>query len=415
MDSDINENLPDNLSLKVWLCKNNHRLMDCPSFKNKSIFERRHSVKENKLCFNCLSKTHIVKDCKSSFICREQNCDKEHHTLLYEPPNVNLNNNLISDLCTENEYLQKEVSHLENIEHLSRPQLSCNKINKNPQQNNTTTYLQVLPLTVSYEDKELSVNALLDSGSDSTVISKSLADYLNLSGQEKEIQFSNAVSSTTKIKSKLVTFSISSGSHPGKINVKNAWIVENLNLPPNKIDNAEIKDKWPHLKDLNLDFSNTRDISILIGADMPTLHIDQEIRKGKPNEPITIKTILGWVLMGGKSEKISQSCNFKQVELTKPRYPIRVCRAFLGIRNIWYTSKADLTLLLKNEQKAIKVLEVTVEKTTDDHYSVGLLWKEHRPILPFNRDLAIMRLKFLENQFKRDPEFYKSYKNTVKD
>ena len=35
---------------------------------------------------------------------------------------------------------------------------------------------------------------------------------------------------------------------------------------------------------------------------MPTLHIRQEIRKGKPNEPIAIKTILGWVLMGGKLE-----------------------------------------------------------------------------------------------------------------
>ena len=42
---------------------------------------------------------------------------------------------------------------------------------------------------------------------------------------------------------KLVNFAISSGSHSGKINVKNAWIVENLNLPPNKIDNAEIKNK----------------------------------------------------------------------------------------------------------------------------------------------------------------------------
>ena len=36
---------------------------------------------------------------------------------------------------------------------------------------------------------------------------------------------------------------------------------------------------------------------------MPTLHIGQEIRKGKSNEPIAIKTILGWVLMEKKSEK----------------------------------------------------------------------------------------------------------------
>ena len=67
------------------------------------------------------------------------------------------------------------------------------------------------------------VNTLLDSGSDSTLISQSLADYVILNfKQEREIQFSNAVSSTTKIKSKLVNFSISSGSHPGKIYGKNA-------------------------------------------------------------------------------------------------------------------------------------------------------------------------------------------------
>ena len=50
-------------------------------------------------------------------------------------------------------------------------------------------------------------------------------------------------------------------------------------------------------------FSNSRNISILIGADMSTVYIGQEIRKGKPNEPIASKTILGWVLMGGTSAK----------------------------------------------------------------------------------------------------------------
>ena len=65
--------------------------------------------------------------------------------------------------------------------------------------------------------------------------------------------------------------------------------------------------------------------------------------------------------------------------------------------------------------KGYKSTRGTVEKMTDNHYSVGLLWKEHRPVLPFNRDLAIMRLNSLGNQFKKDPEFHKTYKNTMKD
>ena len=58
-------------------------------------------------------------------------------------------------------------------------------------------------------------------------------------------------------------------------------------------------------------FSNSRNISILIGADMSTVYIGQEIRKGKPNEPIASKTILGWVLIGREISKISQFSNFK--------------------------------------------------------------------------------------------------------
>ena len=120
-----------------------------PVFKNRSISERRQFVKENKLCLNCLSETHIVKDYKSSFIYRKKNYDKKHHTFLHEPPNVYVNNNVINDLYTGNEYLEREGLHLENIENLSKTELSCNKINKNSQQSNRTTCLQVLPLPVS--------------------------------------------------------------------------------------------------------------------------------------------------------------------------------------------------------------------------------------------------------------------------
>ena len=59
MDIDIDKNLSDNLSLKCWLCKNNHRLMDCLSLKDRSISERRQFVKEKKICFNYLSKTEL--------------------------------------------------------------------------------------------------------------------------------------------------------------------------------------------------------------------------------------------------------------------------------------------------------------------------------------------------------------------
>ena len=114
-------------------------------------------------------------------------------------------------------------------------------------------------------------------------------------------------------------------------------------------------------------------------------------QKRKPNEPIAIKTIFGWVLMGGKSEKYHNCVTSNKLNLQNLDTLSESVERFWELETFGTRPKADLTLLPKNEGKAIKVLEVTVAKTTDSHYSVGLLKKEHRPILPFNRDLAIMR------------------------
>ena len=146
-----------------------------------------------------------------------------------------------------------------------------------------------------------------------------------------------------------------------------------------------------HLKDVNLDFSNTTDTSILIDTDMTTLHIGQEIRKGKSNEPIAIKTIFGWVLMRGKSEKYHKCVTSNIMNLQNLDNLSQSVERFWELQTFGTRRKADLTLLPKNEGKTIKILEVTVAKTTGSHYSVGLLRKEQRPVLPFNGDLAIMR------------------------
>ena len=53
----------------------------------------------------------------------------------------------------------------------------------------------------------------------------------------------------------------------------------------------------------DIDFSNIDvdcDISILIGADKPVLHLYRDIRVGNENEPVALKTKLGWVILGGR-------------------------------------------------------------------------------------------------------------------
>ena len=73
-----------NKKFACWACKNDHKLMFCDEFLNKNVSDRKQFVIDRKLCSNCLSKNHHVKDSISEFTCRHESCGKKHHTLLHE-------------------------------------------------------------------------------------------------------------------------------------------------------------------------------------------------------------------------------------------------------------------------------------------------------------------------------------------
>jgi len=50
-----------------------HFLYHCPEFKTYSVPRRREYVRTNKLCFSCLSSTHMVDNCKSRYFVKNVN------------------------------------------------------------------------------------------------------------------------------------------------------------------------------------------------------------------------------------------------------------------------------------------------------------------------------------------------------
>ncbi|XP_049315627.1 uncharacterized protein LOC125779110 isoform X1 [Bactrocera dorsalis] len=63
------------------LCTRGHKLKSCEKFKKLNINERNNFVRSKRLCTNCLSHTHNLKNCKSKFNCLY--CHKRHHTMLH--------------------------------------------------------------------------------------------------------------------------------------------------------------------------------------------------------------------------------------------------------------------------------------------------------------------------------------------
>ena len=77
--SNTNHQLPKNKSstiasqrenkpkIKCWLCSDEHHVMDCDKFRLKSVDERKVIIKKESLCWNCMSKSHVSKDCVSKY------------------------------------------------------------------------------------------------------------------------------------------------------------------------------------------------------------------------------------------------------------------------------------------------------------------------------------------------------------
>ena len=66
------------------LCQDNHLLYYCPIFTGYDVAKRKEFVLANKLCLNCLKAHHLASECRSSYRCREENCQRKHNTLLHE-------------------------------------------------------------------------------------------------------------------------------------------------------------------------------------------------------------------------------------------------------------------------------------------------------------------------------------------
>jgi hypothetical protein len=70
-------------SVCVFCTKQGHAVYQCDAFAKASLKTKLATVRENKLCFRCLNKNHMAKDCKVKFLCDVDKCGKRHHRLLH--------------------------------------------------------------------------------------------------------------------------------------------------------------------------------------------------------------------------------------------------------------------------------------------------------------------------------------------
>ena len=79
--------------------------------------------------------------------------------------------------------------------------------------------MQILPVILKHSNKTVTVDALLDSRSDTAIISENVAWYLGLQCEERQVEIKSALSKTVHFNTKMVSFEIVTDNGNSNINI----------------------------------------------------------------------------------------------------------------------------------------------------------------------------------------------------
>ena len=143
--------------------------------------------------------------------------------------------------------------------------------------------------TISNGNLFIHRNALLDTGFVATLLKQEIAIKLGLKGSIKRLTVTkvflktiNALLKALEFDFKIVSFEISSASHPDKIKIINPWVVSDLDINYQNFDIENFKLSKKHLKGMNIPSLNPCAVSLIICL-FRTEKIHLHFRSGEPH------------------------------------------------------------------------------------------------------------------------------------
>lgn len=363
---------------KCYFCNQEHLLYYCADFLKLSIEERRHQIKSLNLCFNCLKQNHQVGSCTSKG-CR--NCGQRHNTLLH--------------LKTNPEGTASKSKTTEEV----KPADSQNSLISIMSSTGSTEVLLATAIVDILDNHGncTQARALLDSGSQSNLMTKGFAEKLKLSTNKVNIPVVGinqgnihiTESTQTKLKSRVNSYQVD----------LSFLILDKIteDIPTAKI-NLKIPSK---IKLADNMFYKPGKIDILLGASLfyDLMCIGQI--KGNSNHPTLQKTKLGWIVSGNinQNQHSHRICNLV-------REPDLQCQ----LQNFWELEECTKEKFFsQEEQDCENEFKERLQVDEIGRFKVPLLIKGNIDDLGSTYDIALKRFQNLERKLERNPNFREHY------
>ncbi|KAH9585976.1 hypothetical protein MS3_00007053 [Schistosoma haematobium] len=247
-------------ALSCEICFADHKETDCAKLLKMNVTERRQEMRRRGLCYLCLRKGHMAKSCNSDIKCDVGNCKVLHNSLL----------------------------HIDGI--------SNRVVNVVKDWNSSKVCLGIIPVRLYGSKGTLETYALLNSGSDTSLVCEELINQLGLKGKETSIKVTT-VNGTTTCECLEVNLEIFSLDEQGYVKINKAYTTKKFPIDCVEPLTEEQLRSWEHLKDITLPTLQSNPVGVLIGCDTPDAHWVLEQRLRDRGHPFGVRTPLGWMVL----------------------------------------------------------------------------------------------------------------------
>ena len=175
--------------------------------------KRAKIVKDSSLCLRCLDSGHLGKECTKTERCSKPECDGVHHSLLHGAPRL----------------FPKRTESKPSTPATFSGSVASRSVGRR-------ILLPIVPIILKTNEKEFPLYALLDSGSEISVIKGKSANLLNLHGRVERVATRTVNGETKSVDRKIVNFSVSSTDGRFSFEISDVHVMETFELNKRSID-----------------------------------------------------------------------------------------------------------------------------------------------------------------------------------
>jgi len=382
------------------LCSAKHFLTRCPQYNSQTAQQRYFLISKHGLCYNCLG-NHRASECQSTRRCLK--CGKKHHTTIHKRNPANTENhseqaNLNASTETSTQPGPSKVLHA----------------SIHPVQASTTCILLATAqvLITNEAGRIMKIRALLDQGSEVTLISEKAVQTLKLPRSQSSIPLIGIGEQSSNRTRGLTSFKITSLYDKSEEFQISAHILPKLT---SVIPSAPVTLRpWPHFKGLPLadpHFGSPSAVDLIIGADLYPQIIKAGLRKGPSDAPIAQLTSFGWVISGPVSSE-STHLAARSCHITMDSRLYDLLHRFWQLEEISANHEASIS---PEDQQCEQHFKDTHSRDAQGRYIVRLPLKKSPQLLGNSYNRASKMMDSLRNRFNSNAKYAEAYVKFMKE